>query len=46
VIAQLKIDPSLIFWASDFGVDGVLDTKPHICPKATPGKLTICAMPR
>src|SRR5262249_6682512 len=26
VIAQLHIDPSLIFWASDFGVDGVLDT--------------------
>ncbi len=46
VIAQLNIDPSRIFWASDFGVDGVLDDKPHICPKATPGKLTICVMPR
>jgi hypothetical protein len=46
VIAQLKIDPGLIFWASDFGVDGVLDTRSHICPKATPGKLTICVMPR
>lgn len=46
VMARLDIGASLIFWASDFGVDGVLDDKPHICPKATPGKLTICAMPR
>jgi PASTA domain len=46
VIARLDVNPSLIFWASDFGVDGALDDKPHTCPRATPGKLTICAMPR
>ena len=46
VIAKLDVDPTLIFWASDFGVDGALDTKPHLCPKATVGKLTICVMPR
>jgi hypothetical protein len=46
VMAKLDVDPALIYWASDFGVDGVLDDKPHFCPKATPGKLTICVMPR
>jgi PASTA domain len=46
VMARLDVNPDLIFWASDFGVDGVLYDAPNNCPKATPGKLTICAVPR
>jgi hypothetical protein len=45
-IAQLATSPEQAFWAADFRVDGVLDDQIHICPKATPGKLTVCMVPR
>jgi hypothetical protein len=46
VVARLDLDPSVNFWAQPFGVDSVSDDQPHTCPAATPGKLTICVMPR
>jgi hypothetical protein len=46
VIAQLAINPSLIFWGADFEVDSTTDGRRHSCPAATAGKMTICVMPR
>jgi len=46
VLARLDLDPNVIFWDFDFGVQSVTDDLNHVCPAATPGKLTICAMPR
>jgi hypothetical protein len=46
VIARLDLDPSVVFWTLDFGLNSVTDDTPHVCPAATPDKLTICAMPR
>lgn len=45
-IAQLNIDPGLIFWNKDFDLDSVTDGKRRTCPAAEAGKLTICVMPR
>ncbi|MBL8155413.1 MAG: PASTA domain-containing protein [Anaerolineae bacterium] len=45
VIAQLDIGPTLIFWGADFGVIGS-DGQERKCAAATPGRLTLCVMPR
>jgi hypothetical protein len=45
VIAQLAVDPNVAFWGADFDMSGS-DSQQHSCPAATPGKLTICVMPR
>lgn len=45
VIARLDIAPSLIFWGADFGVMSS-DGEARICPVPTPGRLTLCIMPR
>lgn len=46
VVARLDLDPSVNFWMQPFGVDSVTDDQQHTCPAATPGRLTICVMPR
>jgi hypothetical protein len=46
VIAQLNIDPSLIFWAADFDVVSAADAQARTCLGAIEGQLTICVMPR
>ena len=46
VVARLDLDPNVNFWIQAFGVDSMTDDEAHICPGATPGKLTICLMPR
>jgi len=46
MVARLDLDPSVNFWAQAFGVDSASDDQQHTCPAATPGKLTICVMPR
>jgi hypothetical protein len=46
VIARLDINPSLIFWAAAFELDSQSDGQRRSCPAATPGRLTICVMPR
>jgi hypothetical protein len=46
VVASLAIGPSVIFWGADFPVESVTDDEPHVCPVATPGRLTLCIMPR
>lgn len=45
-IARLDIAPQFIFWAADFELESVTDGLRHTCPAATPGKLTVCVMPR
>lgn len=45
VVARLGIDPTLVFWAADFGVNSS-DGVARSCPAATAGQLTICVMPR
>ncbi|RMF77813.1 MAG: PASTA domain-containing protein [Chloroflexi bacterium] len=46
LVARLDLDPSVNFWAQEFGVDSTTDNQPHTCPAATPDKLTVCIMPR
>jgi hypothetical protein len=46
VVARLDIGTSLIFWGADFPVESATDDQPHTCPVATPGRLTLCIMPR
>jgi hypothetical protein len=46
VVARLDIDPAVIFWAADFEIVSATDGQAHKCLGATPGKLTICVMPR
>jgi hypothetical protein len=46
VIAQLDINPTLIFWAADFDIGSTTDGRRHSCPAATADKMTICVMPR
>lgn len=46
VIAVLNINPSLIFWAAAFELDSQSDGQRRSCPAATPGRLTLCVMPR
>lgn len=46
VVARLDIGASVIFWGADFPVESVTDDQPHTCPVATPGRLTLCIMPR
>ncbi len=46
VIARLDLDPSVVFWTLDFGLNSVTDDVQHTCPAAVADKLTICAMPR
>jgi hypothetical protein len=46
VVARLNIGPSVIFWGADFPVNSVTDDQDHICPVATPDRLTVCIMPR
>jgi len=46
VIAQLSIDPSLIFWAAPFEMESVSDGLRRACPASTPGKPTLCILPR
>jgi hypothetical protein len=46
VVARLDIGTDLIFWGADFPVGSVTDEQPHTCPVATPGRLTLCIMPR
>lgn len=46
VIAQLNVDPKLIFWAADFEIISITDGRRHQCPAATAGRLTLCIMPR
>lgn len=45
VIARLDIGASVIFWGGAFGVASS-DGQERTCPVATPGRLTICVMPR
>jgi hypothetical protein len=46
VIAQLNIDPNLIFWGAEFPVQGNTSNERHTCPAGTAGRLTLCIMPR
>jgi hypothetical protein len=46
LVARLDLDASVNFWMQPFGVDSVTDDLAHTCPGATPGRLTICVMPR
>lgn len=46
VIAMLNINPSVIFWAAAFELDSQSDGQRRSCPAATPGRLTVCVMPR
>lgn len=46
VIAQLGIDPTLIFWATPFELESVSDGLRRACPASTPGKPTLCILPR
>lgn len=46
LVAQLNIDPNLIFWAAPFSFTSQLDGQQRTCPAATPGRLTLCVMPR
>jgi hypothetical protein len=46
VIAQLAIDPALIFWGQAFGVDSITSEAPHSCPAGQADQLTLCIMPR
>lgn len=46
VLTRLDLAPNTIFWAAAFEIDGVTRDRNGICPAATPGRLTICAMPR
>ncbi|MCC6613038.1 MAG: PASTA domain-containing protein [Anaerolineae bacterium] len=46
VIAQLSIDPTVIFWAAPFEMESVSDGVRRACPASTPGKPTLCILPR
>jgi hypothetical protein len=46
VIAQLDLVPNVIFWSAAFPVESITDDKERSCPAATPGKLTLCVIPR
>jgi hypothetical protein len=46
VVGQGNIDPSLIFWGANFDINSVTDGLRRTCQAATPGRLTICVMPR
>jgi hypothetical protein len=46
VVARFNMAAELIFWSKDFSLDSVTDGQRHTCPAATPGRLTICVMPR
>lgn len=45
IIAQLAVDPSLIFWGAAFEMQSS-DGERRSCPVATVDKLTVCIMPR
>lgn len=45
VIANLAVDPTLIFWGAAFDMDSS-DGQRRSCPAAVVDKLTICVMPR
>ncbi len=45
VIAQLNINPQVIFWGAPFDMQGSSGQQ-HTCPAATPDSLTLCVMPR
>jgi hypothetical protein len=46
VIAQLAVDPNVAFWNAAFDMTSATDDQQRSCPAATPGRLTICVMPR
>jgi hypothetical protein len=46
VLVRLDLAPHTIFWTAPFEIDAVTRDKNGTCPAATPGRLTICAMPR
>jgi hypothetical protein len=46
VIGQADIAPELIFWSANFDVVSQTDGLTRTCAAATPGRLTICVMPR
>jgi hypothetical protein len=46
VVGQGNIDPNLIFWSASFDILSVTDGRRRTCAAATPGRLTICVMPR
>lgn len=46
VIAQLDLVSSVAFWLADFEVLSRTDGQRRTCPAATPGRLTLCIMPR
>jgi hypothetical protein len=46
VIAELAIDPGLIFWGAAFEFVSSVDGQRRSCPAGVPGKLTVCIMPR
>lgn len=45
VVANLAVDPNLIFWGAAFDMTSS-DGASYSCPAATADKLTICVMPR
>ncbi len=46
VVARLDVGTNLIFWGADFPVESITDDQERSCPAATPGKLTLCILPR
>ncbi|MCA9882992.1 MAG: PASTA domain-containing protein [Anaerolineae bacterium] len=45
VIAQRELDPSVAFWTAPFELDSPQGQRTQ-CPAPTPGRLTLCIMPR
>jgi len=46
IVARLDLEPGVVFWTLEFGLNSATDDVLHTCPAATADKLTICAMPR
>jgi len=46
VIAQQAMNAQSSFWLGEFEVESANDGQRHICPPATPGRLTRCIIPQ